>query len=247
MRVHPPKPLHGWREFFGEVGIIVMGVLIALGAEQVVENFHWQDKANYAREALRSELQDAYFQAAERIEVTPCLITQIEQLQSRVLSSTDRLNKAPVFPSRFGPITFRHPVRPWTDTIWQSVLTEQVTSHLAPAERENLSSAYRSLAQLRAANEKENEQEGAFQMLASAIPLDASLRAHLLETLANERWRAQYMNLVAGQISIRIKKIDGSIGSGKGYSDWRRAMAGPDTTATWCRAQRLPLSMQHSA
>jgi hypothetical protein len=27
--------LHGWRQFVGEVGIIVVGVLIALGAEQV--------------------------------------------------------------------------------------------------------------------------------------------------------------------------------------------------------------------
>ena len=34
MHFHLPKPLHGWREFLGEVGIIVIGVLIALGAEQ---------------------------------------------------------------------------------------------------------------------------------------------------------------------------------------------------------------------
>jgi hypothetical protein len=30
MHVHLPKPLHGWRAFAGEVGIIVLGVLIAL-------------------------------------------------------------------------------------------------------------------------------------------------------------------------------------------------------------------------
>ena len=35
-----PKPLHCWREFAGEVAIIVMGVLIALGAEQVVISFN---------------------------------------------------------------------------------------------------------------------------------------------------------------------------------------------------------------
>ena len=33
MHFHLPKPLHGWREFVGEVAIIVLGVLIALGAE----------------------------------------------------------------------------------------------------------------------------------------------------------------------------------------------------------------------
>lgn len=31
MHFHLPKPLHGWREFVGEVGIIVLGGLIALG------------------------------------------------------------------------------------------------------------------------------------------------------------------------------------------------------------------------
>ena len=30
MHFHLPKPLHGWREFAGEVAIIVIGVLIAL-------------------------------------------------------------------------------------------------------------------------------------------------------------------------------------------------------------------------
>ena len=34
MHLHLPKPLHGWRAFVGEVGIIVIGVLIALGASR---------------------------------------------------------------------------------------------------------------------------------------------------------------------------------------------------------------------
>lgn len=37
MHIHLPKALHGWRDFLKEVGIIVLGVLIALGAEQGVE------------------------------------------------------------------------------------------------------------------------------------------------------------------------------------------------------------------
>ena len=36
MRFALPKPIHGWRAFWGEVGIIVLGVLIALGAQQLV-------------------------------------------------------------------------------------------------------------------------------------------------------------------------------------------------------------------
>jgi len=52
---HLPKPLHGWREFLGEVGIIVIGVLIALGAEQGVEAVHHRSQVHTATEKLRAE------------------------------------------------------------------------------------------------------------------------------------------------------------------------------------------------
>jgi hypothetical protein len=60
MHFHLPKPLHGWREFAGEVGIIVLGVLIALGFEQIVEASHQRqeglqaDDANPQRARLQS-------------------------------------------------------------------------------------------------------------------------------------------------------------------------------------------------
>jgi hypothetical protein len=53
-----PKPLHGWREFAGEVGIIVIGVLIALGAEQVVEEIHFRNAVASERMALHEALRD---------------------------------------------------------------------------------------------------------------------------------------------------------------------------------------------
>src|SRR3954469_21289967 len=58
MHFHLPKPLHGWRAFVGEVGIIVVGVLIALGAEQVVESIHEREDIAQLRGALRGELAD---------------------------------------------------------------------------------------------------------------------------------------------------------------------------------------------
>ena len=58
MHFHLPKPLHGWREFAGEVGIIVLGVLIALAAEQGVERLHERTQVNEIRSALKAELAD---------------------------------------------------------------------------------------------------------------------------------------------------------------------------------------------
>lgn len=59
MDFHLPKPLHGWREFAGEVGIIVLGVLIALGAEQAVQSLHERSQVNQIRRALIAELADS--------------------------------------------------------------------------------------------------------------------------------------------------------------------------------------------
>lgn len=56
MHFHLPKPLHGWREFAGEVGIIVIGVLIALGAEQLVEDWRWHERLAAAQKTIDFEL-----------------------------------------------------------------------------------------------------------------------------------------------------------------------------------------------
>ena len=56
MDIHKPKPIHSWRELVSEVGVIIIGVLIALGAEQTVEWFHWQGEVKETRESLHEEL-----------------------------------------------------------------------------------------------------------------------------------------------------------------------------------------------
>ena len=56
MDIHKPKPWHGWAEFLKEIGTIVIGVLIALGAEQTVEWLHRSAEIRETREAINEEL-----------------------------------------------------------------------------------------------------------------------------------------------------------------------------------------------
>jgi hypothetical protein len=51
-------PLRDWRTFVGEIGIVVIGVLLALGAEQVVSNLHNRSQVSAASEKLRGESVD---------------------------------------------------------------------------------------------------------------------------------------------------------------------------------------------
>lgn len=89
MHVRLPKPLHGWRAFLGEVGIIVLGVLIALGAGQVVENIHERYLARQAIDHIRAELAyDSAF-AVERIAIGDCMRAGFTDLRQRLIASGD--------------------------------------------------------------------------------------------------------------------------------------------------------------
>lgn len=89
--VHLPKPLHGWREFFGEVGIIVLGVLIALGAEQVIEHFSWVHKRSQVEASMREELgNDDGVVAAGLIDLSRCSSSVLDRAQEAIDSGADR-------------------------------------------------------------------------------------------------------------------------------------------------------------
>lgn len=86
MEIHRPKhPIHSWREFLKEVGIIVLGVLIALAAEQSVEAWHWHRKIVDAEQAMVLELRDDDApQALTRLAVATCLNQQLDAIQAAI-------------------------------------------------------------------------------------------------------------------------------------------------------------------
>ena len=80
MHVHLPKPLHGWRAFAGEVGIIVLGVLIALGAEQFVESLHWRYEVRETRKAVDAELSHDLAVLQNRLNQRDCVTQRLSEL-----------------------------------------------------------------------------------------------------------------------------------------------------------------------
>jgi len=82
MQVHLPKPLHGWRQFAGEVGIIVIGVLIALGAQQVVQDVQQRSDASEAGRAVRGELEVNMSRLASRAAQKDCVERRMEEIQA---------------------------------------------------------------------------------------------------------------------------------------------------------------------
>jgi hypothetical protein len=124
MRFRLPTPLHGWRAFIGEVGVVVLGVLLALGAGQIAEYFHDRGELRDAEDAMTAELRDDDLpQAFTRAAIYNCYSGQLDALQAAVASG-DR--------ARFLSLARDyHPVfRTWDDEAWKAAVASQV---LVPA------------------------------------------------------------------------------------------------------------------
>jgi hypothetical protein len=136
MHFHLPKPMHGWREFFGEVGIIMLGVLLALGAEQVVEALHWSRETADAREALKAELNHDLGAIQFSQAHSACLLARMDDLDEFIRAS--RAGKpirltAPL--SGAGGYSFH-------SNVWDIVKTGQTAAHMSLREKLDYAQIY---------------------------------------------------------------------------------------------------------
>jgi hypothetical protein len=142
MHFHLPKPLHGWREFAGEVGIIVIGVLIALGAQQLVDEWQWHQKVGRAEAAMRLELaEDDGPQAYGRALISPCLDQQLTRIH-------DGSGKVPSEQLRKWAGDYAPPFRTWDSEAWKVVVASDTGSHMGPDRLVAWSAPYRILPML---------------------------------------------------------------------------------------------------
>ncbi|MDB5692911.1 MAG: hypothetical protein JWO81_1974 [Alphaproteobacteria bacterium] len=89
MHIHLPKPLHGWRAFVGEVAIIVLGVLIALTAEQLVERHRWFSEVRETRLAADQELAHDLGVFEHRLGQQACVENRLQDLERWLQSWRD--------------------------------------------------------------------------------------------------------------------------------------------------------------
>jgi hypothetical protein len=82
MHVHLPKPLYGWRAFVGEVGVVVLGVLIALGAQQAVNDRNERAQARDARRAIQNELATYQARLESRWGIRDCVARRLGEIQA---------------------------------------------------------------------------------------------------------------------------------------------------------------------
>jgi hypothetical protein len=192
MHFHLPKPLHGWRQFFGEVGIIVIGVLIALGAEQVAQSVHWRFETDQLRASLHREIKDDLQNAAYDVAVSPCVRGRIRRLDRELSESGtswrgDAADDGKDARWQALPVAFKvSDVEGfYTDGQWQTALASGALAHISESERNGFSYAYGAIADLSSYAKDEDKIAARLQPLAMPQRLSDEQRVAFETDLAS--------------------------------------------------------------
>jgi hypothetical protein len=136
MDIHKPKPWHGLREFLKEYAIIFVGVLTALAAEQVVENFHWTERTGEARQQLADELGTDASAGLAWLSLAPCFNRQLVGLEAQLWAARSSGVFAGHSPG------YAPPLFVFTSDAWLNARSLQISDHLSPKEVRTFTQAY---------------------------------------------------------------------------------------------------------
>jgi len=137
MDIHKPKPVHTWRELLSEVGVIVIGIAIALTGEQAIEALHWRHRVEAAETSMRGELGLDLAYAAESQAFAPCLKGYVDRLEAAILANRPDIEKQ-LFAAQEP-----YDLNPWRVTAWEAAVSAQVADHLDHRRLDAYAAAFR--------------------------------------------------------------------------------------------------------
>ena len=223
MQAHLPKPLHGWRAFVGEVGIIVLGVLIALAAGEAVETLHSGRKARVAERAMRLELaEDNGPQAYARAVVSRCFDRRLGWIHDNAATA----NPAQL---RTWIASYSPPFRTWDSEVWKFVVSSDVGNYIGAEGLVRWSAAYRVLPGLNDSNAHETELASE---LRDAIPplgeISSADRGNVRRLAGLLRIYNQRITRGSQLFLVRIRNLDAGVSTGNQHllMDNARALYG---------------------
>lgn len=230
MHFHLPKPLRGWREFAGEVGIIVLGVLIALGAEQLVEKVHQKQEGLQAEQTIRNEIGVNLGRLQSRMGIYPCVRGRIDEIQKLLDdASPDRNFAAPNWIGRPQYWTF-------LNSRWDAESQAGRAALINPGRLSDYGIMYNRMQNLQNEMDAEQTDWAKLRTLERLPRLDSAAALQLNFTLQDARYRNWRLALVTYQLFGMAKALD--IRSLPNVTASDRSMCLPITT-TRARADQL--------
>lgn len=172
----------------------MLGVLIALGAQQAVESLRWRDEVRLTEDALAIEIADSVVHASERQMVNRCLTERLTYLIGKVRANQGPWSGDPMRLEQAAlgvtivPAAYRTPDRPWSDNVWEAAQNGGVFSHMSRERVAAFSKIYAIMEGLRQANEFEHQVFPELLYLSFDTRMDEAARHQALAALGRLNW-----------------------------------------------------------
>ena len=200
MRIRLLKPLHGWRSFLGEVAIIVLGVLIALGAQEVLQTFTERRLAREVRANIRAELGGNLAGMRSRDRIESC----IQDRLNAVAAHLDQIRDGGVVIS----VTWIGRPQLWlmsTAAIEAAGSTGRLNL-LPEFEQIDYAQAYSSMRSFQSNQLAEQNAWAQLRGIAGAKTVSAAQDADLRQALQTARYASWTLHLASLQVQERLAK-----------------------------------------
>lgn len=209
-RPRPRLRLPVSRQRLVEFTVVVFGVLVALGLENLIQEARFRADARDIEQAFVPELRRAVLHSLERQAVAPCLVQRLRDVGDRVSMATDEMEAVDVVQSSVGiglarPLVYRSPSRTWITSSFDRAIGSEAFKRI-PSERAAEYAAV--FAQIR----RQGERNDAEFMVAAALDhlsyanseINAEIRADTLNQIAALDRYQLLITLVSEQIISAI-------------------------------------------
>ena len=233
------SPAMGWKAFWSEIIIVVLGVVIALAANEAVQNWSWQNKVRDGEVRLQPDISYLFNVAAEQYVIAPCAEAQLLALSQKLVNSGSAWDPVKVHVDDSINIRWvvRIPARSQMFPVWDSLVADGTATRF-PQDRQSIY-GFVSSRSIRAQNQSDEANQLGRRLLALGHPMVLSDDARRYFLVLTEEMRAlmAYSALSASQRMTTISEF-GTMPSSKDVEAYLKESG----TVKFCKANGYPLA-----
>lgn len=174
------SPSMGWKAFWSEIVIVILGVLIALAANEAVQNWNWRNKVQDGEVRVDVNMRRSFALAAEQYAVVPCVQAQLAELTKRLMQSGEVLDSAPIYEENGRIFTVQLPLRLSRFAVWEMLVADGTAAHFPLGRQLDISYINESNSKISEASQEANRKALRLLTLGRSLKLSDDARRSFL-------------------------------------------------------------------
>lgn len=136
MEVHPPhEPVHSWRDALVHIGIMTVGLFIALSLEGLIEYAHHKHLVREARENIRAEMEHNH-------DAVQGDLKDLKDEMGRTQKAIDTIHAFQKNPGGHGSIEYHWGLNAPSDVAWRTARDTGALAYMPYGEVQDYASVY---------------------------------------------------------------------------------------------------------